>query len=47
MLAALDPDSPESVDSWNDYLGWTAWNHVRTIAALAAAGLLTIGLAVS
>ena len=48
MLAALDPDSPEAVDSWNDFLArWTAWNHVRTIAALAAAGLLTIGLAVS
>ena len=48
MLAALDPDSPEAVESWNHYLArWTAWNHVRTIAALAAAGLLTVGLALS
>ena len=48
MLEALDPNSAEAVDSWKHYLArWTAWNHVRTIAALAASGLLTVGLAVS
>jgi uncharacterized membrane protein len=30
---------------WTDYIsGWTAWNHVRTAASLAAATLLTFAL---
>jgi uncharacterized membrane protein len=30
---------------WDQYLTrWTAWNHVRTVAALAAAAVLTIAL---
>jgi uncharacterized membrane protein len=30
---------------WDQYLTrWTAWNHVRTVAALAAAATLTIAL---
>ena len=30
---------------WPDYVtSWTAWNHVRTLAALAAAALLTLSL---
>lgn len=37
ILAALDPAKAESVGVWHDYLaGWTAWNHVRTVTALAA-----------
>jgi uncharacterized membrane protein len=29
---------------WADYVTtWTAWNHVRAVAALAAATALTIG----
>jgi uncharacterized membrane protein len=48
MLEALDPDGPDSVEGWNRYLSrWTAWNHARTIAAVVAAGLLTVGLAVA
>ena len=44
-LAAVDPASAEGARLWATYLGrWTAWNHVRTVAALAAAALLTIGL---
>jgi uncharacterized membrane protein len=44
-LAAVKPDSPEGAELWTKYLAnWTLWNHVRTIAALAAAGLLTIAL---
>ena len=43
-LAAVDPESAEGARLWASYLsGWTAWNHVRTVAALAAAALLTFG----
>lgn len=42
-LAKLHPQSAASY--WEDYLTrWTAWNHLRTLAALAAAALLTIAL---
>jgi uncharacterized membrane protein len=44
-LAAVKPDSPEGARLWTTYLAtWTAWNHVRTVAALAAAASLTIAL---
>ncbi len=44
-LGAVDPTSSDGARLWTDYVvSWTAWNHVRTIAALAAAALLTIGL---
>lgn len=40
-LAAVDAASAEGATVWADYLRtWTAWNTVRTIASLAAAGLL-------
>ena len=43
-LAAVDPASAEGARLWASYLsGWTAWNHVRTVAALAATALLTLG----
>ncbi|MEH2182344.1 anthrone oxygenase family protein [Nostoc sp.] len=42
-LAIAKPDSTESANLWARYLtNWTFWNHVRTIAALAAA--LTLAL---
>ncbi len=42
-LAAVKPDSSESVTLWAKYLTtWTLWNHVRTIAALGAAALLSV-----
>ncbi len=42
-LAIAKPDSTEGANLWARYLtNWTFWNHVRTIAALAAA--LTLGL---
>jgi uncharacterized membrane protein len=41
-LAAVDPSSAEGARLWAGYVrGWSAWNHVRTAAALAAAALLT------
>jgi uncharacterized membrane protein len=44
-LAAVDPTSAEGARLWSDYLStWTAWNHVRTITALAAAVSFTFML---
>lgn len=44
-LAAVDPASVAASRLWADYVTtWTAWNHVRTAAALAAATLLMIAL---
>ncbi|MDZ8069766.1 MAG: anthrone oxygenase family protein [Nostoc sp. DedQUE08] len=40
-LAIAKPDSTEGANLWAKYLtNWTFWNHVRTIAALAAAVIL-------
>ena len=42
-LARATPESAEGMRLWADYLStWTWWNHVRTVAALAAAVCLTI-----
>jgi uncharacterized membrane protein len=42
-LALVSPDSAEGANFWTKYLNdWTFWNHVRTIAALAAAALFTV-----
>lgn len=36
-LAKVDPGNPESAVFWARYVKeWTLWNHVRTVAALAA-----------
>jgi uncharacterized membrane protein len=44
-LAALVPSSADAATRWEDYVrSWTAWNHVRTAAALGAATSLTIAL---
>jgi uncharacterized membrane protein len=44
-LDAVRPTTAEAGALWTRYLAdWTAWNHVRTVASLAAAALLTIGL---
>ena len=38
-LAAVDPANGGGTAVWADYLRtWTNWNHVRTLAALAASG---------
>ena len=45
-LAATKAESEEGAKVWTRYLSqWTAWNHVRTIACLAAAILLLIAVA--
>ena len=44
-LASVAPADPDSASLWASYLvNWTAWNHVRAAAALAAAASLTIAL---
>lgn len=43
-LAIAKPDSTEGANLWARYLtNWTFWNHVRTIAALAAALTIALG----
>ena len=44
-LATVDPSNADAAPIWTNYLKtWTAWNHVRTVAALASAGLFTMAL---
>jgi uncharacterized membrane protein len=44
-LAAVDPSSADAGRVWANYLkNWTTWNHVRTIASLAAAASFTVAL---
>jgi uncharacterized membrane protein len=46
-LATLHPQGADAAGYWAKFVTkWTAWNHVRTIAALAAAALLTVALCV-
>lgn len=43
-LKRQDADGPGADEVWRRYLRrWTAWNTVRTLASLAAAGLLIAG----
>jgi uncharacterized membrane protein len=44
-LAAVSPDSSEGAAMWTRYLSeWTAWNHVRMAACLAAAAAFILAL---
>lgn len=44
-LAAMDPAGAESASYWPRYLAeWTRWNHVRVLAGLAAAAVLTVAI---
>jgi len=44
-LATLEPNSPDAASYWARYLvEWTSWNHVRTLAPLAASALLMLAL---
>ena len=43
-LAALDLGSRQGKEFWERYrVRWTRWNHVRALAAVAAATSLTVG----
>lgn len=47
-LAIVKLDTAEGANLWAKYLSsWTPWNHVRTIAALAAAALFTLAISSS
>jgi len=44
-LAPLDPAAPATREAWSRYLrSWTAGNHVRCLAALAACAALVLAL---
>jgi uncharacterized membrane protein len=44
-LAIQDPVSVKAARYWITYVSeWMGWNHVRTIASLAATALLTLGI---
>jgi uncharacterized membrane protein len=44
-LERLEPTAPETTDHWVRYLReWTAWNHIRSVAPLVGAGLMTAAL---
>ncbi|MGX6446899.1 anthrone oxygenase family protein [Patulibacter sp. S7RM1-6] len=41
-LAAVVPDGPDAAGEWARYRrAWGGWNHVRTVAGVAATALLT------
>lgn len=45
QLASVSATDPGAADGWTRYLDrWTTWNHVRTVAATAAALLYCLGL---
>jgi len=44
-LAGADPQAAAGANLWTRYLSeWTAWNHVRTVACLAAAAAFMVAL---
>ncbi len=44
-LETVEPTSDDAPGHWANYLvRWTAWNHVRTAAALLGAALLTLAI---
>ncbi|MCL4800901.1 MAG: DUF1772 domain-containing protein [Burkholderiales bacterium] len=43
-LASIEPSSVEGARVWVEYLArWTAWNHIRAVAAVAATTLFVLG----
>jgi uncharacterized membrane protein len=45
-LAKVEPGSTVGANIWATYLvNWTFWNHIRTLAALAATALIAISFA--
>jgi uncharacterized membrane protein len=44
-LEEVDPAGPDAASTWMTYVEkWTAWNHVRSVAALMGAALLVLAL---
>lgn len=45
FLARVSPSDPDGAKAWAGYQSsWTAWNHVRTVASLAAAASFCLAL---
>jgi len=45
QLASVSPPDPAAAKLWAHYLDrWTMWNTVRTVAAIGATFLFTVGL---
>jgi uncharacterized membrane protein len=46
-LRDVEANSTDAVRAWRSYASaWTAWNHVRTITSIGAAGVFMWTLAV-
>ncbi len=44
-LAKVEPGAADAAGHWDEYVTkWTAWNHLRSVAALAASATLTVAL---
>jgi len=44
-LAKVDPDTADAAQAWTRYtVPWTRWNHVRTVACIAAAAAFIAAL---
>lgn len=44
-LAEVDATTPAAITLWDGYMiGWTRWNHVRTVSAVIATLLLMLAL---
>lgn len=44
-LALVDPTGPGAAHAWAQYVSpWTAWNHLRTITALAGSAIFILAL---
>jgi len=44
-LAVVVPDNIEAAEVWLRYQAvWTAWNHVRTVASMAASAAFIVAL---
>jgi uncharacterized membrane protein len=44
-LALVDPTAPGAAQAWAQYLSsWTAWNHVRTVTAVAGSAAFILAL---
>jgi len=47
-LDGIDPHAADAAQQWRDYYGdWMPLNHLRSVAAVVATGLLTVALRVS
>jgi uncharacterized membrane protein len=44
-LEAVDPSAAAAADTWSRYQqAWTRWNHIRTVASIAACALFVVAI---